>query len=121
MSGGLDSSTVAASAQRTLRRNGAIGGLRAYTDVYESLIPHEERRYAGLVAEALKIPIEYQVSDDFGLWKDLNQQESIWPEPVHSPGSDGGLHQLRQVAAGGMHPGAQAARRQVSAVRPRRA
>jgi len=99
MSGGLDSPTVAASARRQLSANGDDATLRAYTDVFESLIPHEERRYATLVAEALKIPIEYQVSDDFGLWKDSNQQESIWPEPVHSPGSDGGLHQLRQVAA----------------------
>jgi asparagine synthase (glutamine-hydrolysing) len=98
MSGGLDSPTVAASAQRTLARNGSAAGLCAYTEVFESLIPHEERRYATLVAEALKIPIEFQASDDLGLWKLLNQQESIWPEPVHFPASDGGLHQLRQVA-----------------------
>jgi asparagine synthase (glutamine-hydrolysing) len=99
MSGGLDSPTVAASAQRKLSHNGDAGGVRAYTEIYESLIPHEEGQYAGLVAEALKIPIEFQVSDDLGSWKDSNQQESIWPEPVHSPASDGGLHQLRQVAA----------------------
>jgi len=99
MSGGLDSPTVAASARRTLTCNGTGSGLTAYTDIFESLIPHEERHYATLVAEALKIPIEFQVSDDFGPWKYLSQQKSTWPEPVHSPASDGGLHQLRQVAA----------------------
>jgi len=98
MSGGLDSTTIAASARRQMSTNGDDATLRAYTDVFESLIPHEERRYSTLVAEALKIPIEFQASDDPGLWKLLNQQESIWPEPVHSPGSDGGLCQLRQIA-----------------------
>ena len=99
MSGGLDSPTIAASAQRSFRDNGAAGELRAYTEVFESLIPHEERHYAGLTAEMLEIPIEFDVGDDLALWKDSDQLESIWPEPVHSPASDGGIHQLRQMAA----------------------
>ena len=97
MSGGLDSPTVAASARRTLAREGNDAGLRAYTEVFETLIPHEEGRYAKLVAEALKIPIEFQVSDEMGLWS-VDQPGNGWPEPVHSPSSDGGLRQLRQVA-----------------------
>ena len=97
MSGGLDSSTVAASAHRTLVHKRATGGLCAYTEVFENLIPHEERRYAGLVAEALKIPIEFQASDETGLWK-YQHQGMGWPEPVHAPWSDG-LRQLCQVAA----------------------
>jgi len=97
MSGGLDSPTVAASAQRILTRNGSADGLRAYTEVIEGLIPHEERRYAGLAAEGLKIPIEFHV-DETGLGKCLNHEERRWPEPVHSPGSDAGLGQLRQIA-----------------------
>ena len=95
MSGGLDSPTVAASAQRTLARNGSDAGLCAYTEVFENLIPHEERRYAGLVAEALKIPIEFHVSDEAVLWK---FQDNGWPEPMHLPGSDGGLAQLREIS-----------------------
>ena len=95
MSGGLDSPTIAASAKRTLSRNGAAGRVSAYTDVFESLIPHEERHYAGLVAEALKIPIEFHVSDEAGLWK---FQDNGWPEPMHSPGSGGGLAQLREIS-----------------------
>jgi asparagine synthase (glutamine-hydrolysing) len=97
MSGGLDSPTVAASAQRILARNGSPDGLCAYTEVFESLIPHEERRYAGLVAEALKIPIEYQ-AEEMGLWKYRNDEDNRWPEPVHLPGSDGGRAQMRQIA-----------------------
>lgn len=98
MSGGLDSPTVAASAQRTLARNGSAAGLCAYTEVFESLIPHEERHYARLVAEALKIPIEFHVNDEMGQRMFLNHEDNRWPEPVHSPGSDGGLAQMRQIA-----------------------
>jgi asparagine synthase (glutamine-hydrolysing) len=98
MSGGLDSPTVAASAHRTLVRNGKPARLCAYTDVFETLIPHEEARYAKLVAEALKIPIEFQVSDEGGLWKALNREGNRWPEPMHSPGSDSGLAQLRRIS-----------------------
>ncbi|PYT69609.1 MAG: asparagine synthetase B [Acidobacteria bacterium] len=100
MSGGLDSPTVAAIAKRALNGNKTPAGLRAYTEVFERLIPHEERRYAELVVGALKIPIEFQVSDEIGLWKDADQHGNGWPEPIHSPFSDGGLSQLRQVAAG---------------------
>jgi len=100
MSGGLDSPTVAASARRMLapNGNGAAAGLCAYTEVFKTLIPHEEGRYAGLVAEALKIPIEFQGSDEIGLWEYLNRTDIRWPEPFHSPWSDGGTEQLRQVA-----------------------
>jgi asparagine synthase (glutamine-hydrolysing) len=98
MSGGLDSSTVAASAHRTLGHNGTAAGLCAYTEVFENLIPHEERRYAGLVAETLNIPIEFQLSDESGLWKYLSCQDRPRPEPLHSPWSDWGLAQLRRVA-----------------------
>lgn len=99
MSGGLDSPTIAASAKRMLSHNGSGAELRAYTDVFEHLIPYDERHYASLVAEALKIPIEFHVSDDLGLWRDPNHRDFSWPEPVHSPSSDGGLRQLREAAS----------------------
>jgi len=98
LSGGLDSPTVAASAQRILARDGSADGLCAYTEVFNGLIPHEEGHYASLVAEALKIPIEFQ-ADEMGLSKHRNHESNRWPEPVHSPGSDGGPAQMCQIAA----------------------
>jgi asparagine synthase (glutamine-hydrolysing) len=98
MSGGLDSPTVAASAQRILAHYGSAAGLCAYTEVFDGLIPHEERRYAKLVADTLKIPIEFQ-ADRMGLHKDRNFDDDTSPEPAHSPGSDGGHAQLCEVAA----------------------
>jgi asparagine synthase (glutamine-hydrolysing) len=62
------------------------------------LIPHEERRYAKLVADALSIPIEFQ-ADGMGLRECPNHRDNHWPEPVHSPGSDGEFEQMRQIAA----------------------
>jgi asparagine synthase (glutamine-hydrolysing) len=81
-----------------LAPNGNGAGLCAYTEVFKTLIPHEEGRYAGLVAEALKIPIEFHVSDQIGLWENLNRTNIRWPEPFHSPWTDGGTEQLRQAA-----------------------
>jgi asparagine synthase (glutamine-hydrolysing) len=60
------------------------------------LIPDEERRYAGLVAETLKIPIEFQTDEMECKYR--NHEENLWPEPVHSPWSDGGRAQMRQIA-----------------------
>lgn len=99
MSGGLDSSTVAASTQRVLVRNGIDSGLTAYTEIFESLIPHEERRYASMVAEALRIPIQFQVNDSFGVWEQANHKNHRWPEPIHLPWSDAAIGILGQVAA----------------------
>jgi len=59
------------------------------------LIRHEERHYAGLVAKALKIPIQFQLSDDSGAFKN---GAPCFPEPVHSPWSEWGLALIRQMA-----------------------
>ena len=99
MSGGLDSSTVAASARRVSTGNGRPCGLRAFTEVYDSLIPHEERHYAKLVADALKIPIQFMVNDECRLFDRADQSGSSSPEPTHSVLARAALDQLRQVAA----------------------
>lgn len=53
MSGGLDSSAVAAMAAET------SADLTAYCVVYDQVFTDDERKYATLVADALKIPIEF--------------------------------------------------------------
>ena len=98
MSGGLDSPTVAASAQRVFARNGGVSGLRAHTGVFDSLIPHEERHYATLVADALKIPIEFLVSDHWKIFERADQSEYHTSEPTHSALPNTALDQLGQIA-----------------------
>lgn len=99
MSGGLDSSTVAASAQRVFARQGKSSHLCAYTEVFDSLIQHEERHYARIVAEALKIPISFQANDTYRLFDGANSQGNFPSEPVHSPQAQTTADQLRQIAA----------------------
>jgi asparagine synthase (glutamine-hydrolysing) len=95
MSGGLDSPTVAASAKSVLRRAGNSNGLRAYTEVFDRLIPHEERHYATLVAEKLRIPIECRTGDDARIFQHAGTHS---PEPVHSAWPDSTREQLGQIS-----------------------
>jgi asparagine synthase (glutamine-hydrolysing) len=101
MSGGLDSTTVAASARRISTRNGHPSDLRAYTEVFDSLVPHQERHYAALAAKGLDIAIEYLVSDHWRIFERADQPEYRTPEPTHTALPDTTLDQLRQVAAHG--------------------
>jgi len=96
MSGGLDSTTVAASAKRIFVRRGNPNGLRAHTEVFDRLIPHEEQRYAMLAAEFLKIPIEFHRSDEARIFQ---LAERHMPEPQHMAWPDATTSQLSQISA----------------------
>jgi asparagine synthase (glutamine-hydrolysing) len=100
LSGGLDSPTVAASARRVLGRQGITGGLCARTDVFDSLIPHEERHYAGLVGETLRIPIQFSVLDQSRLFERAGLPEGQTLEPTHSAWPDHFSDQLRSLPDG---------------------
>ena len=78
MSGGLDSTTVAASA-RGLAPGGA---LRAYTVSYARLIPDRERHYADLAAQTLAIPVDHLVADDLPLFEEEAVRKNLWPQPT---------------------------------------
>jgi asparagine synthase (glutamine-hydrolysing) len=99
MSGGLDSPTVAASAMRASARDGGACSPWASTQVFDSLIPHEERHYAGLVAQALRIPIEYRIDDHLRLFQFAERPDYHSPEPVHTAWPDVTTEQLRRAAS----------------------
>ena len=84
LSGGLDSTTVAASARRISSRNGTPVDLRGYTEVFKHLIPHEEGKYATIAADALQMPIEFLVSDDWKIFQLADRPERQTPEPTHT-------------------------------------
>jgi asparagine synthase (glutamine-hydrolysing) len=83
LSGGLDSSSIAAVAVTGAKKSGRPLDLRAYTVDYSSLLDDEEGRYAALVAEKFSIPIEI-VSGASSLpyegWENVHA-----PEPCHEP------------------------------------
>lgn len=85
MSGGLDSTSVTAIAKELLSQQYPSYDLRAYTSVFDRLLPDEERYYSGLVAEHLGIPIHYQVLDDLELYKAIEEIEDCTPEPSLIP------------------------------------
>jgi asparagine synthase (glutamine-hydrolysing) len=84
MSGGLDSSAVASTARR-LTPGGDGLDLRAYTIVFDELIPDEERHYTELVGRALGIPVSFFAADGYGLYERQDQVDLHFPEPRNEP------------------------------------
>jgi asparagine synthase (glutamine-hydrolysing) len=99
MSGGLDSTAVAATAHNLLSKQYVSFDLRAYTVVYDKLIFDEERYYSGLVAKKLEIPVYYLVADDYKLYERWEQPELQWSEPAEHPLLAIFIDKLEQVAA----------------------
>jgi asparagine synthase (glutamine-hydrolysing) len=86
MSGGLDSTGLAAIAQDLLRED-HHSPIHACTNVYDSLFPDEERRYSALAANALGIPLTQLSGDRYSLFEsdvaeDLNQPEPFLLSPL---------------------------------------
>ena len=84
MSGGLDSSSVAATAAEILGSDLAHAGLRAYTLVYDSVAADDERRCSSLVAHRLGIAIEHHAADGYA-WFDRWNEGLLPPEPSTEP------------------------------------
>ncbi len=74
MSGGMDSTSVAAIARKVGRPS---ADLRAFTVTYDPLIPDEERRFAALAAETLQTPIEYLPAGEHPLYEGCSTP-GIW-------------------------------------------
>ena len=78
MSGGLDSTSLAAVARDLLPPPAAI---HAFTTVYDQLIPDEERRYSTLAASSLGIPIHHLSADGYSLFEERRAGDFHQPEP----------------------------------------
>ena len=93
MSGGLDSPAIAATAKQILTGRNEPFDIRAYTCVYDRLIPDRERHFAGLVAQSLDIPINYVALDDCPLFEspipgDVREPEPFCSYPQSTAGAD---------------------------------
>ena len=80
MSGGLDSTSLAA-----IARNHAA--VNAFSVVYDSLIPDQERHYSTIAANHLGIPITYVNADKYSLFDEqvpgeMNQSEPFLISPL---------------------------------------
>jgi asparagine synthase (glutamine-hydrolysing) len=83
MSGGLDSTSVAAVAADVLGPS-APQALRAFTGVYETVAADEERHYSSLVATWLNIGIDHLPLDGYALFDRWDAGE-LPPEPTTEP------------------------------------
>lgn len=99
MSGGLDSTSIAATAHQLLSERSAPFELRAHTIVYDTLIPDEERYYAGVAAEALGVATSYFVADDYRPFDGWDQNGLRTPEPTNDTFLLIRIEQLKQVAS----------------------
>jgi asparagine synthase (glutamine-hydrolysing) len=85
MSGGLDSTSVAATARRLLSGDGEPFALHASTLVYDGLVPDRERHFSSVAADALRIPIDYVVGDECRPFDRWDHAELRSPEPTDEP------------------------------------
>lgn len=89
MSGGLDSTSLAAIASK----HAEVAG---FTVVYDSLIPDEERRYSSLAAKHLGIPITHLSADAYSLFDgEMDQAEPFLISPL-----TGQFNDLLRLCAG---------------------
>jgi asparagine synthase (glutamine-hydrolysing) len=80
MSGGLDSTTLAAVACSSLRKQSRDFEVHAFTSVFDDY--GEDRRYATMVAEHLGIPIHLRIDDGNAVDPTWNEKSFHTPEPV---------------------------------------
>jgi asparagine synthase (glutamine-hydrolysing) len=91
MSGGMDSTTVAALALELIRQNDLPIDLCAYTVALDRVHPNQERYYAELVAQTLNLPIHVQAIDDYQAIAGRRISEAESPSDPIDPGALGQL------------------------------
>ncbi|MDB9518577.1 asparagine synthase-related protein [Roseofilum reptotaenium CS-1145] len=99
LSGGMDSTSIAATAYRLMKANHSSVDFRAYTIIYKQLIPDDEGDYAAQVAEMAGFPIEYLVAEDYIGQAPPEHPDYIYPEPLLIPTQVAEVDLTRRVAA----------------------
>lgn len=99
LSGGLDSSSVSAVAKEISGRSDHAAEIRAYTYIYDSLIPDQEKDYAREVGEFLRIPIKFIASDQAQLFEGWDDPGLSWPEPIDNPFPGAIFDSYRDISA----------------------
>jgi asparagine synthase (glutamine-hydrolysing) len=93
MSGGLDSTSLAALAREQGKE------VHGFAVVYDSLIPDEERHYSTLAAQHLGIPITHLSADRYSLFDEQVPGDMDQPEPFQLSALTGQFNDLLRLAA----------------------
>jgi asparagine synthase (glutamine-hydrolysing) len=81
MSGGLDSTSLAVIARDLLPQTDGPAVVRAYSTVYDRLIPDQERHYSSLAASSIGIPVSHLNADAYSLFEERRAGDLDQPEP----------------------------------------
>ena len=98
LSGGMDSTSIAATAYRSMQALDSSVDFRAYTIVYKHLITDDEGDYATQVAEAAGFPIEYLVAEDYIQQPPPQYPEYLYPEPLLIPNQVAEVEITRRIS-----------------------
>jgi asparagine synthase (glutamine-hydrolysing) len=98
MSGGRDSTLIAAYANRALGRPSDRSGVRAHTMVFDSLFPDGERKYSQMAADFMGIPIRHLAADDYHPYAAQCSWQFSKAEPQHNPQPAVDAESYRQIA-----------------------
>jgi asparagine synthase (glutamine-hydrolysing) len=84
LSGGRDSTSLAALARETIARGERATELRGHTAYYERLMPDREREFTELAADALSIPTEFTPVDPYQAFERWETPALRRPQPTAS-------------------------------------
>jgi len=98
LSGGLDSSSVAAVAKDVSGKSSPATDIRGYSYVYESLIPDREGEYVREVGDFLRVPVKFLAMDEVQFFERWEDPQFRWPEPVDNPFFAGHFDSYRTIA-----------------------
>ncbi len=85
MSGGLDSTAIAATAKQLLTETNGSCELRGFTTVYSTLFADPEEYYAGAFGRAASIPVSFQQAGTYAPFSQGSELEAHHPEPSGEP------------------------------------
>jgi asparagine synthase (glutamine-hydrolysing) len=98
LSGGRDSTTLAATWRDLVDRGVRATELRGYTAYHARLMPDDEPAFASMAADALGIPLRLLAVDDHTAFARWETPELYRPQPTSSPLLAIDADQLRQAA-----------------------
>jgi asparagine synthase (glutamine-hydrolysing) len=98
LSGGLDSSSVAAVAKEVSGKSGHTTEIRGYTTVFNTSVPDEEGDYAKETGNFLGIRIQFQTLEEAELFEGWDDPEFSLPEPLDAPLVASSLESYRNIS-----------------------
>ncbi|MHB8485777.1 MAG: asparagine synthetase B family protein [Candidatus Acidiferrales bacterium] len=99
LSGGLDSSSVAAVAHELRKEKCSALELHAFTSIHQNVSSDSDPSAARTVASAFQIPLHFSVVDSVGILEGWDDPNMRWPEPIDDPFAGSFLDEFKAIAA----------------------